>query len=121
MSVSEEFWDAIVNAGTLVQECGFCGKTHFADSGDFEPEELEDLRKNAAANPEKYEEHCDCDAIHFGVFAGRSIVFNCCEKELEKYENLIWSNRYIISKYFKARAKKELEAAQLQSEMIEGV
>ena len=45
---SEEFWDSIIHASSLVIDCELCGRTHYCideTEGDFEEGELEDLEK----------------------------------------------------------------------------
>lgn len=119
---SEYFERAFTDSGSIRVLCDFCGREHFANderAGDWEEEELEELRKRAREEPEK----CmgwDYDSISWGYLAGQRYVPGCpCEPEkAEKYENFIWENRHQISRYLKERTKSIAMAAALDEEMM---
>lgn len=116
MAVSEEFYDAIIDGGCLVQTCDVCGKTHYCteDTSIYEKGELDEIVSKATEQPDRYVEHADCSSVHCGQFNGITVVYQCCEEWLQKYEELIWSHRFLIKKYLSGRAKKEVEEATLQ-------
>lgn len=117
--LSAEFENAIVDSGSLVIDCEFCGKTHFAsyDAHFYEEGELETLREKAKETPNKYIEH-DYSSVSWGYFAGKQAVIDCDCEQLIKWENMIWDNKYIITKYLLARNKRELEEKQHQNKEI---
>ena len=122
-SPSKEFTDAIRHAGSLVITCEFCGRTYFCTwgHGDYEKGELEELKKQAEEEPDKYIEVFDDDAASWGHIDGKQFVIGCPCNGARKYEDWILSHRYIIAEYFKYRAqrlKKELEQQVGLSEAI---
>lgn len=122
MSVSEEFYDSILDSGCLVQTCGICGKIHFCTEAPsrYEVGELQELHEKAKKDPDKYVEHKDADTVHCGMFHGRIIVYKCCEGWLEDFERFFWKHRHQIKKYLDARSKKEFEEAQSQYNALKG-
>lgn len=116
--ISEHFWDAFINAGSLVIECEFCERTHFAYEGDYEEGELERLEENAKKNPAKYEEHFDRDMVSWGYFNGKQAVYNCPCKSLVQYERFIWNERDSIIKYYKAKMDEKSKNAQSDLDKI---
>jgi len=120
MKPSEEFYSAVISAGSLVISCEFCGKTYFATENEnmYEEGELEELRENAKKKPEKYVEDTSRDTINWGILNGKQFVYECCEEEIVKFEQFIWNHRFVITKYLhsksdklKAEAKMEVENA----------
>lgn len=72
----EMFQSAIVQYGSNVATCDFCGTTYFGTwSGgrDYEDGELEQLRKLAADPKNKYVEWGDCDSVSNGTLDDRSV------------------------------------------------
>lgn len=62
-------------------------------------------------NREKYIEHNDYDTIDWGYIAGKQIVYGCPCNSARRYEQWIWSHRYIIAKYLRLMAEEaELDA-----------
>ena len=105
---SKEFIDAIRHAGSLVITCEFCDRTYFCTwgNGDYEEGELEELRKQAEKDPDKYIEIHDDDATSWGHIDGKQFVINCPCNSARKYEDWILDHRWVIAEYFKNRAKR---------------
>jgi len=103
---SDLFWDAIINAGTGVVECGFCGRTHFTLDGDYDlsRDEAADLLRKHRHNPEQYVQHHG-DSISWGYLDGKQAVYECSCDKVRKYEQSFWNSRHVIAKYFTAKAK----------------
>ena len=119
--ISEHFWDALIDAGSLVVECEFCGRLHFAHEGDYEAGELERLEANAKKTPDKYVEHFDRDVVSWGYLDGKQAVYNCPCESLVRWEQFIWNERDMILKYYKARMKTNSKNAQADLEKINGL
>jgi len=116
---SEDFWDAITHAGSLVIDCEFCGRTHFAGlngRGYYDDGEFEDLEHKAERSPDQYIGHYDCDSISFGTLNGKQAVYGCPCNEVRRYEDFIWHDRSLIQKYLRARAERELRRAEQNAE-----
>jgi len=108
---SEWFKDAVIDSGSRVVTCDFCGRTYFAGDEPYEDDELEILRKKAAAEPDKYIEVCGYE--RWGMVNGNHAVGNCPCHGLRPYEDFIWDHRYMIVDYLVERAKAEAaDAAQ---------
>jgi len=123
---SEVFWDAIINAGSLVITCEFCGRTYFGSysEGWYDEGELEDLRASAKKEPDKYIELYDTDSISWGYIDGRQAVYSCACNNVVKYENWIWQHRHLISQYLNKRVKKmkeDLKAEQYVTSQLKEV
>ena len=112
---SEQFELAFRGSGSLVVNCEFCGRVHFADSvyaGDWESEELENLRKDATENPDQYI-GWEYDSVTWGYLNGQQYVHGCPCNEARRYEEFIWSHRFGIAEYLKLRSEiEQLEADQ---------
>lgn len=119
---SEYFQNAVSDCGSLVADCDFCGRTHFAtyNSNDFDEGELEDLRVKAEKEPDKYIEW-DCSSISQGRFNGKQVVVHCSCNKLRAYEDWIWSHRYIIMDYFENRIQGECKSAEYEKKRIEAI
>lgn len=120
---SEIMEGAITMAGSICITCELCDRTHFA-SGEpdfFDPGELGELREKAAKEPEKYLEDAGSDSLSWGRIDGKQAVIGCPCNGLKRYEDFIWNNRHVISKYLEARAKDRLAQAQHDSDLAKGV
>lgn len=118
---SEEFWDCIITAGSIVIDCEFCGKTHFVtDPGLYDDEqELKELWKNEEKNPEKYKSYPDYDSISWGYLDGKQAVYMCECNKVRVYEDFFWSHRAIILNYFRKRIEENLEEAQKDMKLLD--
>lgn len=108
---SPMFTDVVVDSGSISVDCEFCGRTFFEDSeqaGDWEPGELEGLRKRAKEEPDKV---IGMDSVHWGTIDGKQAVVGCPCNALRKYEDFIWNHRRMIMKYISARVKDIVERA----------
>lgn len=110
---SEEFERAISHTGSIHVSCELCGRVHFATAspGYFDDGELEQLRKNAEADPIKYVEDGNSDSISWGTINGKQAVIGCPCNILSNFENFIWQHREIIASFLKAKTAKRLENA----------
>ena len=107
------FFDKVYSGdiGGIQIEC-ICGRTHFADNelaGDWEDGELEGLRENAKAKPDKYVQHDDCDAVSSIHLRGNAMVIGCQCGWLYRYERALWEDRERILKYFATRQRAEVD------------
>ncbi len=121
---SEEFKLAVRVAGSISIDCELCGRTHFTDysPNDFEEEgELKELMRRHKRNPDKYVLYTNIDSIEWGYIDGKQAVIDCPCHQLSKYERVFWNSKFIISDYFTARAKKELEQARADSKLAKKV
>ena len=108
---SEIFTRTLSRSGGIVSDCEWCGRTFFEDdehAGDWEPGELEALRKRAKAEPDKCipMEHvgrCEMD--------GKTYIIGCPCNALTPYEEFIWDYRQFIMAYISARVKDIVERA----------
>jgi hypothetical protein len=108
---SDDFMDAVRDGSTLVSTCELCGRECFEDNehaGDWEPSELETLRKGAKEQPDKY---IPMGRVEIGNIAGKHVVVNCPCGKLKSYEDFFWSHRHMIARYISARAKARAEEA----------
>ena len=120
---TEEFWDSLPGrGGTIVCECGGCGRTHFADTerADFDEGELESLQKKAQENPGRVIGYCDVDMVSTADLDGITIVWECPCNRAGRYERFLWENRGWILEYLKKRISREVSetaanTAQLQA------
>ena len=114
MRPSEFFEDAVMEGGTIVATCDFCGREHFAtgDTSCYDKGELELLKKRAKKEPDRYIEHPESDSIGIGTINERQAVIGCSCDGLANWEEWILSNRFVIAKYLKAWSKNQLERAQ---------
>jgi len=119
------FMDVFTQGGTLVQQCGFCGRTHFATHNTesyYEPGELEKLREGLKQQPDKFVPQ-DCSWISSGQLAGRVAVWGCpCVPEkVSPYMAFIIDHRVEILDFLKQKAAAELSAAKTEIARLEGV
>jgi hypothetical protein len=121
MTTTQTFWDVVCTAGSIVVDCGFCGRTHFVSNGDYDEGELERLRVSAKHHPDKFVERTECDYISCGQLDGITAVFGCPCDKAARYEKFIWNNRLMIADYLKRRAAKEAREASDDLEAISGV
>lgn len=107
------------NTGTIWATCELCGLTIFTvgSSFSYEKGELEGLRKKAQEHPEKYAEWT-WDGVSLGRIDGKIFIRDHDCPELGKYESFVWSHRFQIAEYLRARAKEELDEAQGQADRI---
>lgn len=111
---SEEFLRCITDSGSIVTECDFCGRTHFADSeraGDWSCGELVRLRENAAKEPDKYIGDATVDSVSTGHLDGKRFVRGCPCNSARRYEDFIWNNARWIADYLRRRSETEFEEA----------
>jgi hypothetical protein len=109
---SEEFNDALFRTSSIRATCDLCGKTYFSESegADFEEGELEELKKLAKEQPDKYEENSEW--IPNAYIDGKQVVCDCTCGKLRRYERFIWSHRRFIAEYLKRRTARLLQEAQ---------
>ena len=123
--ISEQFYDAIISAGSTVIDCELCGKTHFTTtSHSYEEGELEKLLEKAKAEPHIYIAHNDDDTIHWGYLNGKQVVYNCCDecnKDMYKYEKFIWNHRFLISKYLNLMVEEQIKNTNLEKENADNI
>ena len=119
---SDEFMEAVCNAGSISVDCELCGRTHFTtlEASSFEEGELEDLIKKHEKDPDKYI-MSDCSSISFGYLDEKQVVFDCPCNIASKYEKLFWNHRHIIRDYLTAKAKKIMENAESESKLAKEV
>ena len=128
----EHLLEAICRGGTYCQTyCEWCKRTHFKDSsgysyhghGDYDEGELEELRKNNKEKPDEYIVHSDTDAIGYGDFCGKQIVWGCpCnEKSLQPYVDHYWNHARILAEFLKSKSKEESNAARVRAAMLEAI
>ena len=110
--VSDDFMDAIIEMGSIVIDCGLCGRVHFAsdDAKCFEEGGLEELIEHAKKEPGKYIEH-QCNSISWGNFNGVQVVYDCPCRKARRFEDLVWDNRYAILKFLTTRSERILSEA----------
>jgi len=114
--VSEMFRRMVTSFSSAVITCEFCGRTYFInDEIEYEEKkELEDLLEEEGKDPEKYiSSVCYSE---WGYIDGYQIVTDCKCNNLRYYEDFIWENRRLISKYLNTRIKKRLEEASKEME-----
>jgi len=108
---SDEFMDAVRSGSSIRRVCSLCGRTCFEDdptAGDWEKDELEELRENAEKYPDKY---VALPRVETGVIDGKDVVVNCPCNNLRKYEDWIWAHRHIIARYIAKIAQHKAEEA----------
>ncbi len=107
---SEEFWDAICDAGGSWKQCGFCGRTHFNDEyQNSNPEDHAVMLTMCKTHPDTFFNHHDW-GIGFGSLVGKDAVYDCPCNLPRRYEDFIISERHLILKFL------NLWAAKLESE-----
>lgn len=123
---SEWIKDVICNGGTPVQQCEFCGRTHFTGSGyGMDEGELERLQKRASEAPSFFVQHNEQDGISYGQIEGTTYVWNCgCEKSearLKRIEEWIWSHQHIVTGYIRKRLNAMKEEIDIREEMLKSI
>ena len=118
---SEEFERAFGGSGSLVVDCTFCGRTHFANGAStigYEEGELEALLEKEKATPDEYTSW-DYDMISWGFLAGQQWVHGCpCSAlKVRRYENFIWAHRREIAMYLEKRSAAQSAQAKLDGEI----
>ena len=112
MAVSEAFIKAFDSGGGgCIRTCR-CGRTHFndVDEGFYDDrEELEDLRKKALEDPDKFIP-VDGD-VGTTTCLGISVVYNCPCKLMERQEERLIACAYPLLQFFKEYSKKQKEEA----------
>ena len=118
---SDEFKSAVLDTSSLVVDCQFCGRTHFADvsPNDFDEGEFEQLMKQHKQNPDKYILHENY--VKWGMMDGKQAVIDCQCNNLVKYECFIWHHRYVIGEYLLERTKNNKDIADRESKLAEKV
>lgn len=106
----DDFYDVLVQGGSLVIECTPCGRVHFASEGDYDQGEYEGLRLQALENPEQYIERDDFTS--WGHAFGKQVVADCPCGYAAHIAEVAWSNRTWLLPYFDKRSKRELAEAQ---------
>lgn len=107
---SEAFEHAVAQGGTNRATCELCGRENFV-SNYHDREEIEQLRKKANEQPERYFEHRGCDSVITGWISGFQVVIGCPCNRLRLIENVIWENRHTIASYLKKRSREEEKIA----------
>lgn len=120
---SDEFMGAVCNAGSIVADCEFCGRTHFVDEhwGDFEEGEFENLMKKYEEDPDKYVFNNEYSSVSLGYLDGKQVVWGCPCNAGSRYEEFMWNHRYIFRDYIKAKAKKIAENAEMETGLAKDV
>lgn len=108
---SEEFWDAVISAGSIVVNCEFCDRVHFVSEGEFDEGELEGLREKAKKHPEKYIENGTTDSIRWGYIDGKQAVYDCPCNGARRFEDFIWNHRQMVVSYLTRRSEDRLKRA----------
>lgn len=100
------FEEMIMEGGTTVAICDYCGRCHFEshDLSQYRDGELERYRELAERKPSDYVEHLDDDSIGIGEIAGQLLVIGCPCEGMVKWEAWLWNNSAKISEYFKKRS-----------------
>lgn len=123
--LSENFENAFIGAGSLVAECGFCDRIHFANGewGDWEEGELESLRGSAKLQPDKFIEHGDSDTISYGWIAGSQFVPGCpcIPEKVQRYQDFIWEHRNQIAEFLKTETKALKAVADFNAVVAESI
>jgi hypothetical protein len=112
---SPEFMNALIDSGSPVRDCEFCGRTHFADKDpmiDWEEGEFEKLMIKHEKDPNKYVYHSNTDTVHWGTLAGKQYVDGCPCNRARAYEDFIWQSRHLIASYLEERTTAQLGQAQ---------
>ena len=124
----EHLLEAICRGGTYCATyCEWCARTHYKDNGtglgDYEEGELEELRKNSKEKPDEYIANYEADAISYGDFCGKQIVWGCScnEKSLQPYVDHYWGHARILSEFLKSRTKEEANTARVRATMLEAI
>ncbi len=126
----EHLLEAICRGGTHCQTyCEWCKRTHFRDNdgyhghGDYDEGELEELRKNSEEKPDEYIVHYGDNAIGYGNFCGKQIVWGCpCnEEKLQPYVDHYWSHARILSEFLKTKSKEEANTARARATILDAI
>jgi hypothetical protein len=117
---SEEFQSAFGGYGSIVIDCGFCGRTYYEahNKYDFEEGEFEEFEAKHLAEPDKY---IPCDNGSYGYLNGKQYVHGCECNEARAFEDFIWNHRVGIAAYLAARSKAELKEAIRNDHMAHAV
>jgi hypothetical protein len=117
---SEEFWDAVIRAGSIVITCELCHREHFAsgEPGHFDAGELEGLLEKAKKHPDQYIEHASDDSVSWGLIDGKQAVYDCQCNLARKYEDFIWSHRQVIARYLTKRIDDNLKEAKEEADSV---
>lgn len=108
---SDIFTNALVDSSGIVADCEFCGRTFFEDddaAGDWETGELEELRRKAQEDSDRYR---GVDHVARATIGGKTGIVGCPCNGLRPYEDLFWDNRKLIMNYFSAKVKDLVERA----------
>jgi len=127
----EHLLEAICRGGTeCATYCEWCARTHFKDDhydshglGDYEEGELEELRKNNKEKPDEHIVHYEHEAISYGNFCGKQIVWGCpCNEEnLKPYVDHYWGHARILVEFLKSRAKEEANTARVRATVLDAI
>lgn len=116
---SEDFMCAFADSGSICILCEMCGRTYFLDGpADFEDGELEELRAQAAADPERFVGVDDYTS--WGYWNGKQLVIGCACGSDALLERMVWHGRYWITSYLRRRASLEADLATDMAECAAG-
>lgn len=114
------FLECFGTGGSLVIDCGACGRTYFGSQDqEFEEGELEDLLAKAKKEPDRYidNEHY----THWVMFNGMAIVSDCKCGYVERTAKGLWSSRKPIAQFLKTIVEKERARVEEDSALIAGL
>jgi len=125
MDANEPIMKAILVCSTCGDICcQFCGRVYFADydGGCWEGNELRMLLARQRKEPQKYVGPFSED-IHFTHINGKQLVLECpcADRELEIFQDFVWSHRYIIRDLLKVWAQRATDAAKDAEKLASGV
>jgi hypothetical protein len=104
--VTSFFEEMVMEGGTTVAICDYCGRCHFEshDLSQYGDGELERYRELAERKPNDYVEHLNDDSIGIGKIADQLLVIGCSCEGMAKWEAWFWDNSEKISRYFNERS-----------------
>ena len=124
----EHLLDAICRTGTTCQcVCEWCGRTHFLDMegyhGDYDPGEFEELLEQNKKDPDKYVRWEYTDAISYGNFEGKQLVWGCAcnEEKIKPYVAHYWSHAKILSEFLRSKSQEEFKAAHVRMVLFDAI
>jgi len=106
---SDLFNNLLEGGGTQQQQCMHCWRCLVA-TGDYSPDELETLRKEADESLGKIV-LIDADALAVASLEdGSYLMLDCPCNRAGAIEAFLWSNRTMIARYLRARLEAEQAA-----------
>lgn len=120
---SEEFWNAVISAGTAIVTCEFCQREHFAgEPWPVEPGEIfptyEEMCAKAEAEPDKYVQQ-EGSSASWGYIDGKQAPYACPCSGADKYEEWILRHRYLILNFLSNRAYKLMRDAENEVQAVQ--